>query len=400
MVMTAIPSLTSRSTTVNSNGFPAAFWRVENFGHAEIRVFIGHGRHGRTGFLDADLVHDFEGAHDPPQSDLGPAIGVLDRGHPFIDQGGGHPETDAVEAIDHGLEFRFIDRAVEIPVLPFFLLRCEDPAGGVKGSQFVAQGGGGVHRDRNSGDVHQLEGAHPDLKGPLGGLLDGRDVGQLFFEHAGGFVQKGDEEAVDGKPGRVLDHDGGLAVQLGRQQRFIDRFRAGRLVGNDFQQPVLGRMVEIVQADEAVGPIGLRGELAHVKTRGVGGQDGFRRAEPVQFLEEVGLDGLVLEDRLDDQIGIGYRARVGRARDPGGDLLGLGGGKQPARHAFLQRLANIAQAALDEFVFHVHHDDLDPLLGDFLDNAAAHVAGADHADFFDLRHVTSEIKGLKAKGKR
>ena len=148
-------------------------------------------------------------------------------------------------------------------------------------------------------------------------------------------------------------------------------------------------MVKVVQADKAVGSIGLLGKFTYVETRGVGGQDGFLRADLVQLLEEVGLDPPVLENRFDDKVGIGNRVGVGGALDSGDDRVGFIKGKDFALDTFPKRFADGVQAAFHELVLHVHHDDIDPLLGDFLDNAAAHVTGTDHADFSDLRHVTS-----------
>ncbi len=186
--------------------------------HLEVRVLAADGLDRREGPLDADLVHDLEGSHHPAQPDLGPAVGVFDRGHPLVDQGRRHPQADPVEAIDGGRDLAFVGGSRKVPVLFLLHLGLQGRCRGVEGAELVAQGRGGVDRDGDAGDVHQLERPHADLEGPLGRLLDGRDVGEPLIEHAGGLVEEGDEEAIDRKAGGVLDHDGGLSVQLGRQQ--------------------------------------------------------------------------------------------------------------------------------------------------------------------------------------
>jgi len=52
----------------------------------------------------------------------------------------------------------------------------------------------------------------------------------------------------------------------------------------------------------------------------------------------------------------------------------------------LQQAPDRPQAALDELVLQVDHHDRDALLGDLLDDSAAHVAGTDDTDFLDLGH--------------
>ena len=226
----------------------------------------------------------------------------------------------------------------------------------------------------------------PILKACLAGRFDGGDVGQVFFEHAGGLVQEGHEKAVHGKPGGVLDEDRGLAVQLRRQEGFLHGRRAGAAVRDHLEQTVLGRVVEVVQADEAVGPGGLVSEIAHVEARGVRGQDGLGRADLVEFFEEIRLDLLVLEDGLDHDVGVGHGLEVGGARDAGEDLVHLLRLEDLAFDPLLQQAPDRPQAALDELVLQVDHHDRDALLGDLLDDSAAHVAGTDDTDFLDLGH--------------
>ena len=90
--------------------------------------------------------------------------------------------------------------------------------------------------------------------------------------------------------------------------------------------------VEVVQGEEALLAL-VRdefGNLAHAETARVAREDGVRRSDPVEPLEQVLLRLEVLDDRFDDQVGRGggFLGRSGR-RDVGKDAVDvvlLGGG--------------------------------------------------------------------------
>ena len=66
--------------------------------------------------------------------------------------------------------------------------------------------------------------------------------------------------------------------------------------------------VEEVDAADLVGPAGLHGHLDDREGRGVGGQDGVVAGDPVELVEQLLLDGQVLDHRLDDQVARPFRA--------------------------------------------------------------------------------------------
>ena len=107
--------------------------------------------------------------------------------------------------------------------------------------------------DRNAGDIHEQKWPHADFKSLFGGFFNGGNIGDIFFQHPGRFVEKRNEKAVYGKARRILDYDGCFAVKFGCQKRFLQGFFAGFPVGDDLQKPVFGRVIKIMQADEAVG---------------------------------------------------------------------------------------------------------------------------------------------------
>ena len=102
-------------------------------------------------------------------------------------------------------------------------------------------------------------------------------------------------------------------MQLGCQKRFFDCFGAGFFMGDDFQQAIFCRMVEIMQSDKPIRPTGFTGKFVNVKARGVGGQYGFIGADPIQFLKKVEFNLLVLKNSLYDQVGVGHHFKIAGA---------------------------------------------------------------------------------------
>ena len=72
--------------------------------------------------------------------------------------------------------------------------------------------------------------------------------------------------------------------------------------------------VEEVDAADLVGPAGLHGQLDDRQGGGVGGQDGAVGGDPVELVEQLLLDGQVLDHRLDDQVDVLQGARAPRCR--------------------------------------------------------------------------------------
>ena len=61
---------------------------------------------------------------------------------------------------------------------------------------------------------------------------------------------------------------------------------SGRLAGHDFDEPVLGRMIEVVQPDDTLGPCRRGGELGDRVGRCVGGENRVGAADLVETAED------------------------------------------------------------------------------------------------------------------
>ena len=97
---------------------------------------------------------------------------------------------------DH-LELSRVRRAADLPRLARFHLRAQQRRRFVHGAERPPERRRGMQRDRDAGDVHELERSHPDPEGLLRGLVDRRRPGDALLEHAHGFGEPRQEEAVD-----------------------------------------------------------------------------------------------------------------------------------------------------------------------------------------------------------
>ena len=142
--------------------------------------------------------------------------------------------------------------------------------------------------------------------------------------------------------------------------------------------------VHEVHADEALRPVGRRGQAGDRDRRGVGGEDRLRIELRAELRIDLALDALVLGRRLDDEVGAGEIAHLVR----GGNLAerrlaGLLGELAVSDHAG-QVAADGGEPLLDA----VRRDIVEQHLvagqrGD-LGDAAAHLPGADDAHSLDM----------------
>ena len=148
-----------------------------------------------------------------------------------------------------------------------------------------------------------------------------------------------------------------------------------------------------MQAQHMVGTRGGAGDFIHIQEGGVGGQyrAGFGRL--VQLGEDVFLHVHALKHRLDDQVTIAQILHLQRAGKQRHALLhifrrqaALGGGG-------VVILPHHAKPLIQRLLFHFHDGDGDAGIDKIHRDAAAHGAGADHANLLDrqgrriIRHI-------------
>ena len=160
------------------------------------------------------------------------------------------------------------------------------------------------------------------------------------------------------------------------------RFR-GLRAAHDFEQAhhIGGR--EEMRADHVFRPPGLGGDRVDVKVGGVGGEDRAGLGDLVEPLEHALLDLHVLEHRFDHEVGVGQRLEVERRREPRHPLLDL-----RHRHAaLLGRVlvvpAHDRNAAVERLFRGLDDGHGNAGREEIHRDAAAHRAGADHADLGD-----------------
>ena len=134
---------------------------------------------------------------------------------------------------------------------------------------------------------------------------------------------------------------------------------------------------------DILGPLGAGGDLVDVQVGRVRRQDRAGLAQCVELREDVLLHVHILIHRLDHQIAVGKCIEVerrGQRVHRGFDLIGfhpaLGSGR-------LVILADDACASVQRFLLHLDDRDGDSRGQEVHRDAAAHRAGADHADLVD-----------------
>ena len=132
-----------------------------------------------------------------------------------------------------------------------------------------------------------------------------------------------------------------------------------------------------MHADEAIGAARGPCQPRDRDRGGIGRQDRAVRADRVELAEQVPLRRLVLDDGLDDDVGLGEARKNRRGRDPGegrGLLLrrALATGDLP-----VEVLLDRPEGLLEIRPFQIRQENVESRRGRDVGDAAAHLAGAD-----------------------
>ena len=128
----------------------------------------------------------------------------------------------------------------------------------------------------------------------------------------GGTVALQDAVADESVADAGLDRD--LAEFRGQGEAGGQRLGCGFGCRDDLKQLHHVGRTEEVEADEARGVGQALGDGAGVEVGGVGGEDGVGAAGAAKGVEDGALDGEILEDGLDDEVGVGEGGVVGGGR--------------------------------------------------------------------------------------
>jgi len=177
---------------------------------------------------------------------------------------------------------------------------------------------------------------------------------------------------------RALGHD--------RRHRVV----AGELTADDLDELHDRNRVHEVHADDLTRTLRRGADHGDRDGRRIRRQNGLGLADRIEPAEELGLDGGVLDDCLDDEVAIGQRIDVGGSRDAAHHVGGSGVGVEfLLRGEPTDRLLDLRQRLLERRGHHVDEHDLAPLRGKYLCDPVAHRPGADHADLLDLHRLVS-----------
>ena len=126
------------------------------------------------------------------------------------------------------------------------------------------------------------------------------------------------------------------------------------------------------------------GDLVDVEVRGVGGEDGSRRRDPVEIGEHLFLQVHVLEHRLDHEVGARDIGEAGAAVDPRDARPGLRLGHAALGEAGLDLLAAIGKRLVAGLGADLDQPHREAAVGEGKGDAAPHGAAADDGNLFDL----------------
>ena len=235
-----------------------------------------------------------------------------------------------------------------------------------------------VPADVDAGEVGHLERPHRhaeldmDLVDLLGRRAFEQQLGRLDLarhQHA-----VADEAVADAGDDRdLLD----LLGELHRGDQHVGR---GLRAAHHLEQlHHVGRREE-VQAEHVLRPRGRGRDLVDVEIGGVGGEDRARLGDLVELAENLLLDLHILEHGLDDQVAIGEVLELERRLQQPHRAFDLLGGHPPLGRGRLVILAHHAGAAVERVLRHLDDRHRDAGAEEVHRDAAAHRAGADHAD--------------------
>ena len=199
--------------------------------------------------------------------------------------------------------------------------RVDDVLAGRPGDLATLGGGclGGLAADvLGQGERHLVE--HGERRGGEAGRrrcpLDDLRVDALGDE-LGALVDERAEDAAGVEAASVADDDRDLADLLDEVDRAGGGLVGGVLAADDLDELHLVDRAEEVQPDEVRGARGEALEPGDGQGRGVGAEEGVGPDDGLDLGEDVLLEVVVLEDRLDDGVDVGEVGGVGGRRDPG-----------------------------------------------------------------------------------
>src|SRR5581483_2415016 len=217
------------------------------------------------------------------------------------------------------------------------------------------------------------------------GLVDRLHRADALIERVDRLVDHRQQDAVDDEGREVLRDGDALAEALhealGRRESLV----LGGDAADQLDQLHHRHRVHEVDADEALRPVRGGGETRDGDGGGVGGEDGALLELGTQLVEDLALDGLVLDGGLDHEVGLGHGIEIGCGANALERGLHLGVGddaaRDLARHVALDHAARLVDRLLLDVVEGYvvagqRHD-----MGD----AVAHLAGADDSDRLDVQ---------------
>ena len=260
----------------------------------------------------------------------------------------------------------------------FFLLQGRGVAR-VAVQRVVDRAGDGVI-DVVADQVHQLEGAHAKAAAAAQDGVDRRHIGRAFGQQAQRLAVERTGHAVDDKARRRGAAHRHLAPRQRGGEQGVGHGLRGDLATDDFHQRQHGSGVEEVQAGHLLRALQAGRNRGHRQRRGIAGDNGVRRQQRLDLGQYLGLDVDVFHDRFDHQRRLGQVGQVGAALQPrqaveAGGFVDLALGLQA-----LVGVGDRGDAAIERGRRRVVQHHVVAGVQRHLDDAAAHGAGADHAD--------------------
>src|SRR5882724_2921006 len=268
----------------------------------------------------------------------------------------------------------------------------EERAGAVLGiAETVLKDAQDVQADVEADQVGEGQGAHRMVHPHLHHRVDRLRLSHSLVEAEDRLVDHRHQHPIGDEAGGVVYFYGSLPHLFRGRLDGVVGLLARRETADDLDQLHDRDGVHEVHADDFVRPAGGGGQAGDRDRAGVGGEDGLRRARPVELGEDLLLDLQPLDHRLDHQLRLGQGLNLPRRLHSGeGGIAGRG-----VELALLDQppeaLADLGHAARQGVRDHVDQHHVIASLRRHLGDAVPHRPRSHHSDCPDLGQVYTPL---------
>ena len=204
-------------------------------------------------------------------------------------------------------------------------------------------------------------------------------AGHAVGQHANGFVAEHHAQAAGGKPGDVLDENGGFAHGFAGCFSGGDRTLSGQVMTDQFEQFHDGNGIEEMHANDLLWPGRSSSDVGDGKRGGVGAEHGVSRGEFVELCEDAVLQLGDFWHGFNHEVGLSDRfGQVANGGQVGRPCVSLLRGGFPSCDALLPEGCDALHTTFKPLGKGIVEVGFPAGLGAHLCNTGSHRSGAHH----------------------